>query len=885
MGFFKSDAPARSTSELVAQEFAKERKSFYRPKRHKVRKNELDLSGGIALKTDFPDPEGLLETAYADLEKSWNNHLLPAGGSIPFMIRKDSSYAYEEASLVIGEDSIVLTGGDTEGIRRGIYAFCRLLESSEGPFLKKELHHIQYAIRNRISRSYYGPIHRPPNNIDELLSDIDYYPAPYLSTLAAEGINVLWLTVVLSEVSYSSIQEKDPRMEERLERLRKTVERCRRYGIRIFVFYIEPVGFVGESDLMKAHPELIGVDWGFNMKCFCPSSKTAYDHLYEQMYHLFKSVPHLGGAINIPAGEALCSCFFGGNNTMTGFSPYKCPRCHDLAPYQVLNNSLEPLYRGMKDAAPEADYVCWLYQAAAVPDAHEWIHDCVRHLPEGMIFLYNMESGIQAKQQGHIHCGGDYWQSMPGCSDRFAALSETALKSGTRMGAKMQISNDHAIATVPVIPVPETLYKKYRILHKYSVDTVMYSWYFGCFPGLMNRAALELSQINIPSTAEEFLQSLALKEFGKADSERIARSWKYFSRAFACYPLSNIFQYKGPVNAGLSWTLYPEAKVMNLTDAWQGYADSGDCIGQCLRNYTLEDAFAQTSKMSRLWRKGMECIRPLMKKYPEGSEQSIQFLRAEAIDITFRNAVLILRFYLKRREFYAGNRKALRVMEKMVADSITLTSEMKALCKKDLFLGYHSEAESHKFSFDQLAKREKDLKKLLKEVFPRMRKKSYVPSLPEGCFTRSCKGGSAEIVKMKTFSFCVKKAGSDLEVTVRIPDSVVSENAISERLEIQLCDKLGTSYPIQRAFDREGCKFNSAAFTSLEMFKEKDSWGAVAKIPLGELVSYKEIAFDVRFQRMEKGVLYIESWADPENKAKRRYAMDVNVAFMGSLEL
>ena len=113
----------------------------------------------------------------------------------------------------------------------------------------------------------------------------------------------------------------------------------------------------------------------------------------------------------------------------------------------------------------------------------------------------------------------------------------------------------------------------------------------------------------------------------------------------------------------------------------------------------------------------------------------------------------------------------------------------------------------------------------------------------------------------------------------------MSENAISERLEIQLCDKLGTSYPIQRAFDREGCKFNSAAFTSLEMFKEKDSWGAVAKIPLGELVSYKEIAFDVRFQRMEKGVLYIESWADPENKAKRRYAMDVNVAFMGSLEL
>ena len=211
--------------------------------------------------------------------------------------------------------------------------------------------------------------------------------------------------------------------------------------------------------------------------------------------------------------------------------------------------------------------------------------------------------------------------------------------------------------------------------------------------------------------------------------------------------------------------------------------------------------------------------------------------------------------------------------------------EMKALCKKDLVLGYHSEAESHKFSFDSLAKREKDLKKLLKEVFPRMRKKSYVPTLPEGCFTRGIQARSGEVVQMQSFSFSVKKAGSDLEVTVRIPDSVVSENAISERLEIQLCDKLGTCYPIQRAFDREGRKFNSAAFTSLEMFKEKDCWGAVAKIPLAELVSCKEIAFDVRFQRMEKGVLFIESWADPENKAKRNYAMDVKVAFMGSLAL
>ena len=738
-------------------------------------------------------------------------------------------------------------------------------------------------IRNRISRSYYGPTHRPPNNIDELLSDVDYYPEPYLSTLAAEGINVLWLTVVLSEVSYSSIQEKDPRMEERLERLRNTVERCRRYGIRIFVLYIEPAGFVGENALLKAHPELEGVDWGFNMKCFCPSSKTAYDHLYEQMYNLFKNVPHLGGVINLPCGEALCSCFYGGNTGLTTLSPFKCPRCHDLPPYQVLNNSVEPMYKGMKDAAPDTDYVCWLYQAGAIPTAHEWIHDCVRHLPEGMIFLYNIESGIQAEQQGSLRCGGDYWQAMPGCSERFRSLAKCARESGTRMGAKMQISNDHAVATVPVVPVPETLYKKYRILHQYGVDTVMYSWYFGCFPGLMNRAALDLSGREIPAKAEEFLQALALKEFDKADSGKVAQSWKYFSKAYACYPLSNIFQYKGPVNAGFSWTLYPEAKGRDLTDAWQGFADSGDCIGQCLRNYPLDEAFAQTRKMSRLWSKGMELILPLMKKYPAGSEQYTQLMRAQAIDTAFRNAVLILKFYQKRRDFYAGDRKALRIMEKMVADSITLTSEMKALCKKDLLLGYHSEAEAHKFDQKQLARREKDLKKLLKEVFPAMRRKSYVPALPEGYFSRKVVCG--QLVKMNSFSFSVKKSGSDLEVTVRCPSALPSDNAITERVEIQLCDLLGSSYPIQRALDPDGCKFNSAKFSSLEMFREKDCWGAVAKIPLGELASCKQIAFDVLRQRMDKGKLIIESWADPELKIKRNYAQEVKFASMGMLDL
>ena len=393
MGFFSSSAPAGSTADIVAAEFAKPNKTFCFKGKYAPGGDTLDMSKGMSVIENFPDPENLLETAYADLKRIAGDHGVNPDGTIIFETAADTSLEQEEAFLHIKDDRITIAAGGIEGVRRGIYHFCRLLDSAYGPFLKKESHHLKYTVKNRISRSFYSPTHRPPNDIDELLSDTDYYPEPYLSTLAREGINVLWLTVMLSEVSWSSIQAPDAKMEKRLARLRETVERCRRYGIRIFVLFIEPAGFVGESDMLKEHPELEGVDWGYSMKCFCPSSQTAYDHLYQQMFNLFSNVPHLGGVINIPYGEALCSCFYG------GFYPYRCSRCHDLKPWQVMLNVLGPMFKGMRDAAPDSEFVCWIYNSAAQMK-YDWLCECVRHLPEGMIFLYNFESGIKVKQQG-----------------------------------------------------------------------------------------------------------------------------------------------------------------------------------------------------------------------------------------------------------------------------------------------------------------------------------------------------------------------------------------------------------------------------------------------------------------------------------------------------
>ena len=868
MGFFTTTAPSNSSLTRISGEFLKPGPASFRRKRRKL-KREIDLSGGIQIQPLFPDPENLLETAYEDVRGA-----LPAAGPFPVVTEKDGRLEEEEALIAVTEKSVRIASGGVEGIRRGLYEISRRLRTAPGPFLEPGKTHLRYFIRNRISRCFYGPTHRPPNDIDELADDVDYYPEPYLNQLAREGINALWLTVYLSEVTWSFIEAPDARMEERLNKLEKVVRRCRRYGIRIFLFFIEPVGFVNNKGLVEKHPELEGVDWGYNMKCFCPTSQTAFRHLYEQQYHLFSRIPELGGVINIPYGEALCSCFFGGT------VPIRCPRCHDLPPWRVLRNSIDPMLQGMRAANPKAEYVCWLYLAAGEPeDVEEWVYDCIRNLPEGVVYLGNFESGIVVKQQGKVRHGGDYWQGQPGCSKRFRRMALTARGAGVRMGAKMQISNSHELATVPVIPIPGTLHRKYRILRELGVDTVMYSWYFGCFPGLMNRAAEKLSRTSAPAGNSAFLSGLGREEFG-ADGGSAAEAWKLFSRAFACYPVNSGVQYIGPFNAGIVWELFPEAVLRDLTPAWQPYTESGDCIGQALRKYSLEDAEKQTKKMTVLWERGMALLRPLRRRYPEDSEQGIQLLRAEACGIIIRNAWLVFRFYRLRRDFYEGSRRALPEMEKIVKEAILLTRRMTALCRKDVFLGYHSEAEFHKFSPELLRKRENRLRALLKKDFPRLRRPGALPGFPEKVFCRQMEA-DGEPVRMRNFRFHVKQAGDEIAVTAVCPKNIPSDSLISEKIVIQVCDRLCTTFPQVCSFDRERLKPDTQP-CRLEIIHDPEFWGATAYIPVGMYHS-KKLAFDVLLQRMEGDRLVVESWSCPGST--RANAKDVRMREMGVLLL
>ena len=111
-------------------------------------------------------------------------------------------------------------------------------------------------LKNRISRCFFGPIKRPPFNRDELADGIDYYPDEYLKRLAREGVNGLWLTGELRELTRTSYTEAEPLAERRLAKLNRTVEKCAKYGIKTWLFMIEPKIVPIKDPLFLNHPEL-----------------------------------------------------------------------------------------------------------------------------------------------------------------------------------------------------------------------------------------------------------------------------------------------------------------------------------------------------------------------------------------------------------------------------------------------------------------------------------------------------------------------------------------------------------------------------------------------------------------------------------------------------
>jgi len=683
-----------------------------------VNSDEVDLSGGIFVEKRFPDPDGLLDTAYADLNRFFTCGKIALDGGIMIVTELQPQKADESYTIAVSKAACRIIAADIEGVRRGIYYLEDLLLGADGPFLKVGEIKRSPWVKNRISRCFFGPIKRPPLNRDELLDEVDYYPKEYLNRLAHEGINGLWLTIKFSDLCKTSITpEYGKDAAGRLAKLRITVDQCLRYGIKTYIFCIEPAAWRSDSPVLKAHPELGGAKAG-DMVCFCPFSATAGQYLYEAVNGIFKAVPRLGGMINISHGERATTCL--SNVSPSAAQKVDCPVCSGKKHWEIIHAALSSMEKGMRDAAPDAQLISWLYMPQPEKLA-DWVFEIPGHVPDNVILQSNFESGGTKEQLGKTRVGGDYWLSYVGPCDSFRKIAESAVASGTQLSAKIQVGCSHEVATVPFVPVPALLYRKYQKMHELGVSSVMQCWYFGNYPGIMNKAAGMLAFEDFEFGEKYFLKKLALPDWGQ-HANAIVEAWTLLADGYANYPLSNMFQYYGPMHDGVVWPLYLYPAYKPLAPTWKlEFGTSGDFIGECLENHTIEEAIILCREMSEQWNRGVKILNSLRNDFNDNPDRLKDIGLAEALGIQFESGYNILRFYALREQLFNAERSMqksiLNEMEMIVMDEIGRSERLIELCENDSRLGFHSEAEGYKYFPEKLKWRITMLKNLLAEDF------------------------------------------------------------------------------------------------------------------------------------------------------------------------
>lgn len=703
---------------------------------------QADLSSGYRLDPQFPDPEGWLQTAYDDLKAFFTAGSIPGeNGKYCIRTEEDKTLAGETFRMEISPGECTVYAGTTEGIRRGIFHLEDEMLRLRAPLLPIGTTEKKTFIKRRISRCFFGPIKRFPKMRDELMDEVDYYPDQYLNRLAHEGVNGLWLTIEFRDlVSTSFTPEAGKDAEKRLTKLKKTVDKCLKYGIRTYIFCIEPRAWDPDSPVIGKYPEMAGAPAGKG-RYFCPMSETARRYLYESVNKIFRAVPGLGGMINITHGERGTTCLSAVSCTSDFEGKINCPRCSEKQPWEILHASLSAMKQGMQDAAPEAELISWLYmpqpQRFITGDSYglaEWVYDLPAHTPEGVILQFNFESGVSQTVFDKLLVGGDYWISKTGPGERFEKTASIARENHTQVSAKIQTGCSHEVATIPFVPVPSLLYRKFRAMRDLGVTHTMLCWYFGNYPGVMNKAAGMLSQEPFPENEESFLHQLASVYWKKEDVSKVVEAWKHFTSGYENYPLVNLFQYYGPMHDGPVWPLLLKPADAPLSPTWQigssatrqPWPPSGDRILECCGEVlTLGEITLLAQKISDAWNQGINIYSKLEENYRNEPERLSDIGVAKALAIQFRSGYNILNFYLLREKMFRMDgmerMELLNQLSEIIKEEIALDEQLLDLCSKDSRLGFHSEAEGYKYFPEKIRWRMNFLKSVLANDVPELR--------------------------------------------------------------------------------------------------------------------------------------------------------------------
>ena len=487
----------------------------------------------------------------------------------------------------------------------------------------------------RIVSSYFGTY---GDGLAE--PDGDGFPDGLLAELAEQGVNGVWLHVVLRTLAPGGpdFPEFGDGRENRLANLRALVARAGRYGIKVYLYLNEPRAM--PLDFFAERPEMRGVLDG-DHATMCTSDARVRSWLGSAVEHVARRVPGLGGVITITASENYTSCASHGRIA-------ECPRCSKRTPAEVIAEVNSTIDAGLRAGDPSARLIAWDWGWIDPPQAAATI----AALPRDAFFQTVSEWDAPLDRGGVKSTVGEYALSVVGPGERAKLRWGLAKAAGLKTSAKVQINATWELATVPSIPVFDLVAETCRNLADAKVDAMMLGWSLGGCPSPQLRVAQAFAQ-DPGATTAAVLDRVAADRYGAEAAPDARRTWSAFSRAFREYPYGGVVytgpQHMGPANLPFAEPTGYRATMVGFPyddlDAWRGPYPAG----------VFADQFG---KVARGWAEGLPALREAVAKSPPGlrAAAELDLGVAEAAGLHFESAANQALFVMARG---TGDREAM----------------------------------------------------------------------------------------------------------------------------------------------------------------------------------------------------------------------------------
>ena len=521
----------------------------------------------------------------------------------------------------------------------------------------------------RMIASYFADYGDPLSD-----DEIGSFPDGLLQKLAADGVNAVWMHVVLNTLV------KDPKYpefgvgsERRVANLKKLVARAAKYGIKVYLYLNEPRCVTAEFFEKEGREGMRGVsNAGKGTVALCTSSPETLRWLRDSLTSLFSQVKGLGGAFTITMSENLTNCASNRNKD-------DCPRCRNRSVADILLEVNRTIAEGIAAGDPGAELIVWNW---SWPEGVE--KEVLPRLPKrNCRVMHVSENGIPVTVGGATVELHDYSIAIVGPGERAKAFWAEAKRCGLPVVAKVQACCSWELSSFPYIPAMDLVAEHARNLEREGVRGVMLSWSCGSAPAA-----------NLRLFGGDTLDDIALDLYGEKAAPQARKAWTAFSNGFRRYPFDVVVAYKGPQQWGPANPLYRKPTGYQATMVGMPYdgLDFGKWDNKWNGRFPVGPWLERFQEVSQGFAEGCRlfaAVVPLVDDPAKraAAERELAMFRAEAMH--FRSLVDQSRFILARN---AGDRQGMR---DLALRELATAKEYLPLVRGDSRIGY--ECTNHYF--------------------------------------------------------------------------------------------------------------------------------------------------------------------------------------------